>query len=81
MMKIEIESGLPIPIQMRTRSPIRLALESMKIGDSFSFDLGFRDKVSGSVTSLRNNSAMRFSVRREHDGHQKLDTARVWRVK
>ncbi len=73
-MQYQIEKGIVMPERAnlrREKSPLRLALEQMEIGDSIVVD---RDHESR-VHPLARNAGINIAARRQPDG-----TTRVWRV-
>ena len=81
-MKIKIEKNVPIPEcggARRPKSPFRLALEKMEVGDRFAYnspDYPKKDKLRSIVNHLQNNSKKKFRTM-SIDG----DKRRVWRVR
>ena len=79
-MKIKIEKNVPIPEggARRLKSPLRLALEKMEVGDSFAYDAPDypKDIVRSCATHIQNSSKKKF--RTLSIGGIKR---RVWRIK
>jgi hypothetical protein len=81
-MEIKIEKNVPIPEcggALKRKSPFRVALEKMEVGDSFEYEspnYPKKDKVRSSVCYVQNNSKKKFRT---------LSTGgikrRVWRVR
>jgi hypothetical protein len=70
----QIEKGIPIPERKplnEGRSPLRLALEQLEIGDSLVVDR----KMEASPHPMAKQAGIKVTMRRQSDG-----TTRVWRV-
>jgi hypothetical protein len=73
-MQYQIEKGIPMPefkVTRRPKTPFRLALEQLEIGDSIAIE---PDHGSRAHASAR-HAGIKVSVRKLPDG-----AARVWRV-
>lgn len=73
---IRIESGIPVPHTNRGahKSPVRLALESMDVSQSFVADLPYW-KLNASIQAVRKETGRTFVTRSIGDNQY-----RVWRL-
>lgn len=73
-MQYQIEKGIVIPKRgnlVREKTPFRLILDQMEIGDSVVIDRAMERQAHG----IAKGAKVRISLRRQPDG-----TTRVWRV-